>query len=175
MACSFRLIKQEDAIFRTIVLNSAAVSPWIFIDLPVSVDRTSEWITNVSKNPSRGDFAFEVDGKVIGFGGLVEIAPKHGRAELYVFLAAEYHGCGYGKECVRLLLAYAKLELGLRKISLFVSEGNQAAIHLYEKVGFRLEGTLCSHSWHRGRFVDRMMYSIFLDDFDADYLYRAIK
>ncbi|NKY37468.1 GNAT family N-acetyltransferase [Nocardia speluncae] len=50
-------------------------------------------------------------------------------------------GRGLGTEATRLIVAYGLQELGLHRITLQVYAFNPRARHVYEKVGFRLEGT----------------------------------
>lgn len=50
-------------------------------------------------------------------------------------------GRGLGTEATRLVVAYGLQELGLHRIALQVYAFNPRARHVYEKVGFRHEGT----------------------------------
>lgn len=49
-------------------------------------------------------------------------------------------GKGYGTEALELVLRYGFRELNLLRISLTVFEYNRRAIHLYERLHFRVEG-----------------------------------
>lgn len=51
-------------------------------------------------------------------------------------------GRGLGTEATRLTVAHAFDDQGLHRVSLEVYDFNPRARHVYEKVGFRLEGTL---------------------------------
>ncbi|MCS4515774.1 GNAT family N-acetyltransferase [Clostridium botulinum] len=53
----------------------------------------------------------------------------------------EARGKGYGTQVTELVLNFAFKELNLHRIHLTVLEYNHRAIKLYEKVGFRREGT----------------------------------
>lgn len=44
--------------------------------------------------------------------------------------------------------------LGLRRIELTVFTDNTAAVHLYEKFGFAIEGTARRYGLRNGEFVD---------------------
>lgn len=169
-------IRGSDAEARVDCLNDSNVSSGIFIDLPVSLEATRKWIESIRGVATRRDFTLEVDTEIVGFCGLANINHKNGVAELYIFLASHFQGKGLGGRSLRLLLSFAKHELGLRKINLYVSEGNDAAISLYRKAGFELEGTLKSQSWFRGQYVDRHIFSLFLNDHacDKDDLYSSL-
>lgn len=49
---------------------------------------------------------------------------------------------GYALESTAAVLAYARRELGLRRIAAITSPDNDASISLLEKLGFRREGTI---------------------------------
>ena len=52
----------------------------------------------------------------------------------------DYWDRGYGSDALRILLRFAFNEVGLYRISLNVFEYNQRAVHVYEKLGFKIEG-----------------------------------
>jgi len=54
----------------------------------------------------------------------------------------EYWGKGYGSEAMCLAVRFGFTEMNLRRISLGLHEYNQRALKSYEKVGFRMEGTM---------------------------------
>ena len=147
----------------------------IFMEQPVSLESTQEWCSKIIKAQNRKDFVFLRDDIVLGFAGLVNISRIDGRAEFYIFITDDEQGKGYGTAFTKWLLAFAQVELNLRKISLYVTAGNEAAISLYEKVGFTNEGVLKKHSWFRGLYVDRLIFSKFLNDkLEFDNLYKHI-
>jgi putative acetyltransferase len=47
--------------------------------------------------------------------------------------------------------------LNLTRLELEVYADNEAAIHLYERFGFEIEGTLRQHAFREGRYVDSKM------------------
>ena len=108
-------------------------------------------------------FAIEVDGVVVGDGGLYEIDHYHGRAELGIGLGREYWGKGYGQDAVRTLLGYAFRQLNLRKVSLEVLADDARAVRAYRKAGFRDEGRLEKHTWFEGDYRDSLLMASFRD------------
>jgi len=63
-------------------------------------------------------------------------------AEAAVFIGEKAHwGKGYGTEAMTLLLKIGFKELNLRRIQLHVEPSNLRARHVFEKVGFKEEGT----------------------------------
>lgn len=147
----------------------------IFMEQPVSLENTKEWCIKIENDNNRKDFVFLRNGAVLGFGGLVNISRVDGRAEFYIFITVDEQGKGYGTAFTKWLLAFAQVEMNLRKISLYVTAGNDTAVALYEKVGFKNEGILKKHSWFRGLYVDRLIFSKFLNDkLEFDNLYKHI-
>ncbi len=79
----------------------------------------------------------EEDGKVIGYGGLLQVGDEADILDIAV--AKDSRGHGYGTEIVRALLAEGRT-LGIRAFTLEVRVSNRAAVHVYEKLGFVCEG-----------------------------------
>src|SRR5690554_4502874 len=110
---------------RVKAVNSYDVLSGIFIDVPATVEKTEAWAKSIIQNNSRKDFVLRDDSNTaIAFSGLVNIQPKHGVAELYIFIAELAKGRGIGSHLLECTLKYAKDELNLRKITLYVSDGN---------------------------------------------------
>lgn len=76
-----------------------------------------------------------------------------------------YWGKGVGYEACRLAIDYGFNTMHLRKIYLAVYENNLNAKKLYEKLGFKLEGTLRKHVMANGVLCDKYLMGIFKDEF----------
>jgi [ribosomal protein S5]-alanine N-acetyltransferase len=76
-----------------------------------------------------------------------------------------YWGRGIGYEACKLALDYGFNQLKLRKIYLAVYENNPNAKKLYEKLGFKLEGTLRKHVAVNGVYYDKYLMGIFKEEF----------
>jgi RimJ/RimL family protein N-acetyltransferase len=61
---------------------------------------------------------------------------------------------------VRLVVNYAFNQLGLRRIYLEVLADNASAIRLYEKCGFKVEGTLRRHVFKDGKLKDVLIMAV---------------
>lgn len=77
------------------------------------------------------------DGKVCAYGGMI-IAVDEGQIT-NIATHPDYRRLGYGRAVVEALIKYAKNNR-LDSISLEVRESNRAAIDLYSKLGFKVEG-----------------------------------
>ena len=90
-------------------------------------------------------FIIYVDGTAVGF-TIFAFEPDYedpdDRYWLWRFMIdEEYQGRGYGKEALKLIIAYYK-EHGATDIRLSTKESNAAAIHLYRSFGFAPNGDM---------------------------------
>jgi diamine N-acetyltransferase len=98
-------------------------------------------------------------GKPIGMIALLNIDNRSQKAEMGRVLLADcdYRGKGLGVEMIELLLAFAFQHLNMRRVYCEVFADNAAARHVYQKVGFEVEGILRQHIYKRGSFKDVMV------------------
>ena len=102
---------------------------------------------------------FKLFGK-IGTIILSNIDMKNGTAEVHVKLAvANNRGKGYGTDAVNTIVKYAFNEMRLNCIYAEILEYNQPSIKLFEKCGFKKEGTLCSRIYKGGKYINLMSFS----------------
>jgi len=66
----------------------------------------------------------------------------------------DWQGKGVGTALMRAILDLADNWLNLTRLELEVYADNKAAIHLYERFGFEVEGTLRRHAFRDGEYVD---------------------
>jgi RimJ/RimL family protein N-acetyltransferase len=71
---------------------------------------------------------------------------------------------GYGTETLGLILDYAFNTLNLNRIQLVVAVENIAAVKVYQKAGFIIEGTLREAMFHQGKYCDFYIMGILLSD-----------
>ncbi len=97
-----------------------------------------------------------VDGQVVAQGGLVR--PQSPRrqhvAELFLYVHDDHVGRGYGGVMLQAVVDLADHWLGLRRLELTVNVDNTRAIRLYERFGFKHEGTKRADVLRDGRLVD---------------------
>lgn len=83
------------------------------------------------------------------------------KAEYGIFIGEEQaHGKGYGTEAAQLMLKYAFDVLKLHKVSLRVLQGNEGAIHSYEKAGFVREGYMIDEVFVGGEYRDVIFMAV---------------
>jgi RimJ/RimL family protein N-acetyltransferase len=101
----------------------------------------------------------DVDGQVIG-----EINCKRGARRAFdhavtlgMSVCAKWRNKGVGSELMKEAVAWAKSSGAVARVELFVYANNAAAIHLYEKFGFEVEGRRRQAVRQDGRFIDDLV------------------
>lgn len=98
----------------------------------------------------------EVDGWVVGMLSLhLERSARWRHAgSIGMAVHDDFQGQGIGTALMVALVDLSDRWLGLHRIELQVFTDNAAAIHLYEKFGFVIEGTQRDFAFQDGRYVD---------------------
>ncbi len=92
--------------------------------------------------------------------GNVKLGPiswVHRKASLGILIGEkDFWGKGVGQEVTRLIVEYGFNRLNLHRINLGVYAEHQAAIHVYEKIGFKKEGLFRQALFHEGMYKDHL-------------------
>jgi putative acetyltransferase len=95
------------------------------------------------------------EGRVIGMLGL---QVGHGRrlhsGHIGMMVHPDLHNRGVGSALLEAAIELAGKWLNLTRLDLQVYTDNAPAIHLYEKYGFEIEGTLRRYAFRDGEYVD---------------------
>ncbi|KAL7892967.1 acyl-CoA N-acyltransferase [Trichoderma sp. SZMC 28014] len=84
----------------------------------------------------------------------------HRSTSFSIWLLEEYRGQGYGEEATKWAMDWAFNYAGVHRIELWSFGFNEAAIRLWEKIGFKLEGRKRENVWFQRRWFDTVLYSI---------------
>ena len=134
---------------------------------PVQPRTTREWVTTLQDQTlkSRALFAIRVDGFIQGVAQLHSIDWLHRTAALGIYVGdTATRGSGLGLGATALVLDYGFNGLDLARIGLEVLSENASARRLYEKLGFRHEGTMRSAYHLAGIRQDVERYAILATD-----------
>ncbi|CAM1505906.1 Fc.00g115430.m01.CDS01 [Cosmosporella sp. VM-42] len=90
---------------------------------------------------------------VLGWGGIDPSVAHHRNASIGISLAKPYQNKGYGREAINWMLDWAFKHAGLHSVAICVASYNPRGIHLYQDIGFVLEGRRreiiwCNRGWH---------------------------
>jgi len=97
-----------------------------------------------------------IDDRVVGMVSVVTFdRPRRKHAGVIaICVHGDWQGKGVGGALMRAILDLADNWLNLTRLELEVYADNEAAIHLYERFGFEVEGTLRRHAFRDGEYVD---------------------
>jgi len=100
----------------------------------------------------------ELDDRVVGTLGLhLETNPRRRHcAGIGMAVHDDYQGRGVGTALLAAALDLADNWLGLRRVELHVYVDNERAVRLYERFGFKIEGTAGDYAFRDGSFVDAL-------------------
>ena len=104
--------------------------------------------------------ALSPEGPAIGDCDLSEIDTHHGRAEVGFLFARAHWGKGYAREAMEAVLGHGFGQLGLKRLTARVHEGNDASIKLLARLGFAYEGRLKSFVLRDGERRDCLLYGL---------------
>ena len=97
----------------------------------------------------------EIDGRVIGDAGLhLNRGRRAHSGSIGMSVHDDFQGRGVGTALMEKLMDLADNWYNLLRIDLQVYADNEAAIRLYRRFGFVVEGTLRSYAYRAGEFVD---------------------
>ncbi len=112
-----------------------------FHDFPRDEASMEAWFRACARNPLKQAWTVRDEhGAIIGRYGLVLVDAERKEGLLSVRFRADRTGQGYGQDSLPLLLDHWFDALEMETMALDVSILNDRAIHIYEKLGFRLVG-----------------------------------
>ena len=91
--------------------------------------------------------------------------PDGYRGDVGLWIGAPYHGKGYGTRVIGRLISYGFRVVDLKKIEATVFVGNLASRRIFEKNGFRLEGTIRMAVVKRGVGVDEWLFGLLQEEY----------
>lgn len=138
---------------------------WIAREHPFDRDDAERSIRAGVDDPDRLSLVAEVDGAVAGSLGLQP--DGWGHLDLGMFLAPHARGRGVGTRLVEEAVAWARARPGIFKVCLQAWPHNAAALALYRRQGFVVEGYLHRH-WRRndGELWDAVVMGLLLEPAD---------
>lgn len=106
--------------------------------------------------------------ELIGYVDISGIQWTHGCGWVAIGIGnPSYRQKGYGSEAMRLVLRFAFHELNLHRLQLTVFGYNEAAIRLYERLGFQREGVFREYLLRDGKRTDMLLYGLLAREWEA--------
>ncbi|SFC33562.1 Acetyltransferase (GNAT) family protein [Alkalibacterium subtropicum] len=75
-------------------------------------------------------------------------------------------GKGHAEEVVRRVVDYGFCQLNLNKITLDVMGFNKKAVHIYQKVGFEVEGKKIQEYYIKGNYYDSLAKGLLREKYE---------
>ncbi len=159
-----RRARMEDASVLMANVNSVAEEKvYIARDDPITdLAAEEDWVRGFD-GVRRALYVAEVDGRVVGSADVRSNPSRkesHARS-LGIVVIKHYRGLGVGRALMQGCIEFCRRE-GAEKVCLEVFSTNAAAIALYRKLGFRVEGRRRGQFKIRGRYVDEVQMALWL-------------
>lgn len=128
----------------------------LYLSLEHAEDGGGQWYTIIDKN----------DNMVIGSIGMVHLQPEWKNMSIQVFiLEEERRREGYGTEALELLEEYIFDVLGYHRIAVKIADYNEAAIGLFKKAGYKLEGVQEQGGYRGNRYYDFILMRLLQNEY----------
>jgi RimJ/RimL family protein N-acetyltransferase len=161
-------LRSEHADLLYPLIKDAAVTSTIQWDGPRSLDEYRAGLEERVKQVSAGSthmFTI-VDPESGAPAGSIDIRPDENRfrADIGLWIGVPFRGKGLGTGAVRAITTYGFDTLKLTKIEGKIFVGNLASRRIFEKCGYRLEGTIRSCVQKRGIPIDDWVMGILREE-----------
>ncbi len=136
---------------------------------PKSESALIKWMDNADRDRDTYALAIRLlySDDLVGYVEISDIQWTHRCGWLAIGIGSPSHRQkGYGTEAMRLVLRFVFHELNLYRLQLTVFEYNVPAIRLYEKLGFKHEGTFREYLLRDGKRHDMLLYGILAGEWE---------
>lgn len=166
-----RAVEREDIPTFVRWFNDPEVRRNLLMFAPMSKVSEERWFESRQTRDNDYLFGIEVpvadDWQLIGNVGLHQIDWVHRRCTFGIVIGERtFWERGYGSKATRAALRFAFHTLNLHRVELEVFDFNQRARHVYEKTGFRLEGTRRQALFQDGVYHDEHLMAILRTEFE---------
>ena len=168
---SLRPVNEGDLDFCHTFANDPDLRALLRFEQPITWEEERAWLMSIDPDEGGPVWLMETrdDARAVGLFSLTDWAHVARQAELGLgILAPEDRGRGFGHDAIRVALAWAFAPEGmnLQRVHLTVYDHNPAR-RLYERVGFRHEGTRRRHAYKAGAYRDLHMYGLLREEWSA--------
>jgi len=135
--------------------------------VPKNCAREADFWLNATGDPTRVFFAIRQTHapEIIGHVQITEIHAIHRSAVMGILVGdRKNRGKGFGTDAMCLAIEYCWHHLNLRRLTLSAFATNRAAIDLYQRLGFEIEGLLRSAQFIDGHWTDLCLLALMRPD-----------
>jgi RimJ/RimL family protein N-acetyltransferase len=130
----------------------------------------TKWFDETERDQNSYAFAVRLlySDDLIGYVDVDDIQWSHRCGWIAIGIGSPTHrGKGFGTEAMRLTLRFVFQELNLHRLQLTVFSYNEAAIRLYERLGFQREGAFREYLLRDGQRYDMLIYGLLAREWEA--------
>jgi RimJ/RimL family protein N-acetyltransferase len=145
-------------------LNDKEVTRYLEIFEPYTLHQLEKYLDDAERNKELLFWAIHLkqNDKHIGNIKIDPINRYHELGEYGIMMGDKSEwGKGYAEEASIAIIDYCFIHENLRKINLGVVEENAAAVNLYKKLGFVIEGKYRNHGFYNGHYCDVLRMALF--------------
>jgi len=164
---SLRNVVDHDHDFLVELHNDPAVLKNITNPDPITLESHMAWWSRIQSSTTEERLIFCIDGIRAGFVKLYRMDRANFNCELGADLHKNFRGYGHAKHMWNLMLERCFRIHNMHRVSLFVADYNTIAVHLYEKLGFKVEGKLNESLLRDGIFYDQTAMYMLAKDFES--------
>jgi RimJ/RimL family protein N-acetyltransferase len=166
MSWIIRKANETDAEALIAYMQELAQEPGVHLPLrpgtfELTPEQEREWIRQHTEQDNALLLVVEAEGEIVGVlhcEGSADLFTRH-NVTFGVSLRADYRGRGIGTQLINECLAWAHSKPYVRRVQLEVFANNEAAIQLYERMGFLTEGWRARSYYIDDHYVDTYLMS----------------
>jgi RimJ/RimL family protein N-acetyltransferase len=130
----------------------------------LTIEEQTQRIKSVLAQDNQMIFVVEHEDSLVGFLGAFGGNYRRNRHCAYIVIGIrqKFAGQGLGKQLFEALESWA-VDHKIHRLELTVMCHNERAIHLYQKMGYKIEGVKQDSLWIDGRYVDEYYMAKILD------------
>ncbi len=141
--------------------NRDDVRSSMFDDHVISAREHAGWFERSSHDPTRVDWIITLDDEPVGAAALTQLDRRNLRSSWTIYLGEpEARGRALGTAAEYLVATYVFERLRLHRLACEVLAGNEAAVSLYSRFGFSVDGVLRDFCSRDDTWVDVLTLSM---------------
>jgi ribosomal protein S18 acetylase RimI-like enzyme len=130
----------------------------------LTVEKEAQYIEGINSNPDSLMLLGLIGSKIVSVSLISSLGRKRiaHNSDLSISVKKDYWGLGIGNAVIAELLNFAREHRSIINVSLGVRADNKAAIHLYEKFGFKRIGVHQDYFNVSGTYYDELLMDLYL-------------
>lgn len=147
-------------------INDPAINKYLFVTWPMTMANERAWLEKSNQDPMNhlSLCIYTHDNKPIGNISLHINLHKQSAVTGTLIGESDYQNKGYGTDAKMLLLEYAFMWRGLRKVTSSILAGNGRSRSYAKKCGYRHTAIIPQEHFVNGKWQDEVQYTVFRDE-----------